>query len=296
MCILVVIHIYIVSYLITKKMLYVHPNLILLTLTGVMAYLLYLASGTTPHFDFESIKPMMRFILPPIIINEVIALEKDIFLSNIFPLIYFGIIQTLTFVASTFFITKTALASRYYFGIDDIIIDDRTLVIICTLLNMGDESGYQMLYTKDRRFNRFIKGTSLVNFIVSISICFVMVFDIETDPANSTGKNDFFIAKTGTLNLEDLKVAGWTFLYTGAASLGIGIVSSFMLARIPILRKSVLSEILFFFFVVYMTSIVGFLSTDEDYISEELILVFFGIFSSHYTRYNLSLEAGSRMR
>jgi hypothetical protein len=53
---------------------------------------------------------------------------------------------------------------------------------------------------------------------------------------------------------------------------------------------------LFIFFSTYLLACIGFFNQSWDYSSEELSVLFFGIFSSHYTRYNLSIKSARRLR
>lgn len=76
----------------------------------------------------------------------------------------------------------------------------------------------------------------------------------------------------------------------------VGGLLSFILAKVDSIRVTAVSEIMFIIFGVYLLSSVAFLEGKYDYVSEEVSVLVFGIFSSHFTRYNLTLGSAGKLR
>lgn len=149
---------------------------------------------------------------------------------------------------------------------------------------MKDDSGFKMIHTKNRKFNSFLKGKAMINFIISCTIGFSITKDTEA-------------MKTGNINFtKDLGILGISLGSTIAFSLILGVISSFMMAQFSSIRENPINEILYIIFFTYLVAAIGFFDNEWDYNSEELAVIFFGIFSSHYLRYNLRLESASRLR
>lgn len=137
---------------------------------------------------------------------------------------------------------------------------------------------------KNERFNTFLKGRAMINFVISCTIGFAL------------NKNSSHL-KSGLLYpMDDIQTTGLVLVFSLFFALVFGIITGFIFARVDAIRNTPISEILFIFFSTYLVACIGFFNQSWDYTSEELSVIFFGIFCSHYTRYNLSIKSARRLR
>lgn len=152
------------------------------------------------------------------------------------------------------------------------------------MVNMQDDSGFKMIFMKNDKFNTFLKGRAMINFVISCTIG----FGLNKDAAHL--KSGIFYLK------DDFRTCAWVLGWSLGFALLFGILSGFIFARVKSIRSTPISEILFIFFSTYLLACIGFFNHSWDYVSEELAVLFFGIFCSHYTRYNLSIKSARRLR
>jgi hypothetical protein len=141
-----------------------------------------------------------------------------------------------------------------------------------------------MTFMKNDRFNTFVKGRAMINFVITCTIGFAL------------NKNSAHLKNGGFFLKDDLLACGAVLMYSLAFAILFGIISGFIFARVESIRSTPISEILFIFFSTYLLACIGFFNQSWDYTSEELSVLFFGIFCSHYTRYNLSIKSARRLR
>lgn len=157
-------------------------------------------------------------------------------------------------------------------------------LLLSMLVNMQDDSGYKLIDTNNKNFDAFSKGTSMINLIMSVSIGFSIT-------------KDYNAMHSGHVNIPmELGMLGITIGSSLVLSLMFGVITSFLFANCSSIRQSSINEILYILFCTYLIAAIGFFDETWDFNSEELVVIFFGIFSSHYTRYNLRLESASRLR
>jgi hypothetical protein len=82
MCVVVLIHLYIVQYLIWKKALYVHPNIVMVILTALISLALHYMGRKESDLLDKSIFPYLRFILPGLLITDSISIYKKSIMSK----------------------------------------------------------------------------------------------------------------------------------------------------------------------------------------------------------------------
>ena len=123
----------------------------------------------------------------------------------------------------------------------------REIDLLSLMLNMPDDSGCSMLNPKNNTFNHFLKGKMMTSFALSCLIGFSITKDKRANV-------------TGVVNIGKI---GWTIGMTVGSTLifsyGLGILFSFILARISSIRKAPINEILFMFFTLYLIASLGFL-------------------------------------
>lgn len=158
----------------------------------------------------------------------------------------------------------------------------RDLFEMCLLLNMSDE-GFKMIETKTPKFNTFNKGVNMVNTIFT----FVVGFAINKDTED--------LAERATL-LADITTSSLVLACSVFFAFLLGFLISLTLAKVDAIRSTAVSEIMFIIFGTYLLSSIAFLDHKWDFVSEEVSVLVFGIFCSHFTRYNLSDQSASRLR
>jgi hypothetical protein len=88
MCLVVLIHLYIVQYLIWKKALYIHPNIVMVILTAVMSFALHFMGAKDNDMLDKNIFPYLRFILPGLLITDSISIYKKSIMSKFRTLVW----------------------------------------------------------------------------------------------------------------------------------------------------------------------------------------------------------------
>jgi hypothetical protein len=100
MCLVVLIHLYIVQYLIWKKVsplkptlnlkkaLYIHPNIVMVILTSVISLILHYFGKKDSDLLDKSIFPYLRFILPGLLITDSISIYKKSIMSKFRTLLW----------------------------------------------------------------------------------------------------------------------------------------------------------------------------------------------------------------
>lgn len=147
---------------------------------------------------------------------------------------------------------------------------------------MSDE-GFKLIETRTPKFNTFNKGVNLMN----VTFTFVVGFAINKDTQE--------LADTVTL-LTDISTSLLVLVCSAFFAILIGFILSLLIAKIDAIRSTAVSEIMFIIFGTYLLSSIAFLDHKWDFVSEEVATLFFGVFCSHYTRYNLTNESASRLR
>jgi len=158
----------------------------------------------------------------------------------------------------------------------------RDLFEMCLLLNMSDE-GFKMIDSKMPKFNTFNKGVNLVNIVFT----FVVGFTINKDTQEF--KENISIWK-------DITTGSLVLVCSTFFAILMGFFVSLILARVKSIRSTAVSEIMFIIFSTYLISSVAFLDHKWDFVSEEVSVLIFGIFCSHFTRYNMTNQSASRLR
>lgn len=161
-------------------------------------------------------------------------------------------------------------------------VQKRDLFQLCLLLNMSDE-GFKMIETKDPQFNTFNKGVNLMNTMFTFIIGF------------ATEKNSTDFKDQVSLGL-DIRTSFLVLACSTLFALLIGAFMSLLLSKVAAIRQTAVSEIMFMIFGTYLLSSIAFLDHKWDFVSEELSVLIFGVFCSHFTRYNLSFQSASRLR
>jgi hypothetical protein len=175
----------------------------------------------------------------------------------------------------------TFAALRYVHPFFTLHLNQREALILATLVNMQDDSGFKMVHTNNKKFDAFMKGKAMINFIFSCLVCFSLLKD-----------HDSKVLHFG----HDMGLIGLTFGSSLLFSLVIGVICCFVFAKVSSIRESAINEVLYIFFTTYLVASLGFFDQSWDFTSEELAVIFYGIFCSHYTRYNLSTQSASRLR
>ena len=111
---------------------------------------------------------------------------------------------------------------------------------------MQDDSGFKMIFMKNDRFNTFLKGRAMINFVISCTIGFAL------------NKNAAHL-KSGIFHvLDDLQTSGLVLVYSLFFAIVFGIISGFIFARVDSIRSTPINEILFIFFSTYLLACIGF--------------------------------------
>lgn len=178
----------------------------------------------------------------------------------------------------------TFIGIRYIHPFFSLKLRDTEILLVSMLVNMQDDSGFKLVQTRNKKFNAFLRGKAMINFIISMTIGFSI-------------NKDHHAMETGHISIgKDLMIFGLTFCSSLTFSFILGIIISFMFANFSSIRQNRSNEILYLLFSTYLIAAIGFFDKTWDYNSEELAVIFFGIFCSHYARYNLRLESASRLR
>ena len=180
-------------------------------------------------------------------------------------------------VAASYFVVTT------FFGISHFEIPNRRdLFEMCILLNMSDE-GFKMIDGKIPQFNTFNKGTNFINTLFT----YFIGFSIE--------KNSVDLKYQVSL-LTDIQTSTLVLVCSALFAFIVGILISLLLSKVESIRSTSVSEIMFIIFGTYLLSSIAFLNHKWDYVSEEVSVLIFGIFCSHFTRYNMSFQSAGRFR
>jgi len=268
---------------VNQQKLYVHPNLLILTITIGISFLKFFTSGKELRTtELSQVNLYLRLFLPGLILNECLSMEKHMFLENLFPLLYFGVLFSLCNIAGYLGIIL-GLQHFDLIPIEGGHLGQRTALIFSIMMNITDESGFKMLLTKDKKFNQNLKGNALINLIITMWIGYTTAFNIDKFHSEDFAWMDLLIGLS-------------VLIVSIAIGYILGTLTSLAFANISFLRRNVITEILFFFMCLYLSSFISFIEIGFDIIAEELVLVIFGFVASHYIRYNLSLESGERLR
>ena len=149
-------------------------------------------------------------------------------------------------------------------------------------MNLSDE-GFKMIETDTPKFNTFNQGVNVVNVLFTFVVGFAINKDTEELGVNATFVSDII---TSFLVLACSTIFAFV----------LGFVISLCLAKVDALRSTAVSEIMFVVFGTYLLSSIAFLDHKWDYVSEEVAVLIFGIFCSHFTRYNFTNQSASRFR
>ena len=85
-CMVAVVHIFVNQLLISKKQ-KIHPNLIMLVITGVVSIFEYNVYKDSQDLLTKGILPFLRFIIPCIVLNDTVTSGKKAFFKKPLPLL-----------------------------------------------------------------------------------------------------------------------------------------------------------------------------------------------------------------
>ena len=225
---------------------------------------------------------MQRFAVACIILNECLSLGKQMFVRNIASIFYFGFIFNFLNLVCVFLVLWACVEFNVIVEMNPSEYGTRSLMVVASLISLIDPFGFKMTFTRNRKFNDLIKGVCLSSLFINCWIGYTMVCNEKI-----TGEHDSIIV-FDVVNL---------FIVLGlslAVSQILGTLSSLIMSQLAVVRVTVISEILFFFFCLYLVSFVGYVKFFH-LISQETMLLLYCLFTSQFTRYNLTQAAGERL-
>ena len=150
---------------------------------------------------------------------------------------------------------------------------------------MQDVSGYKMYNMKSKSFSRFMKGKALANVTLTFVLCF------------SLNKVEGLILKNQKVTIvDDFFTIFMTVVSSFASAVVCGVIVCFFLSKIKSLRRNHINSMLYMLFSAYLVANIGFYDQVYDFNCGELIVLWYGKFSSRYTIYNFTKQAAMRFR
>ena len=160
----------------------------------------------------------------------------------------------------------------------------RTILIMASVVNFSDEGSFKLVmgYLKNKDYASIFRGRNVADTV----LIFLIGFSLTHYTTLTTSEISNFDAFLPMIVLGCTLIAGLLF----------GFVISLILKFISSLRSSIILQILFFIFSTYLVCLFGFLDGKYDYVSEELITVFFGMISNTFIKYNFSKGASGKLK
>lgn len=273
---------------------WVHPDIVMLIITLILGFASYYL------FDFKNLdllgstsyrERLINCLLPLILLGDIISFFKDTFRQNLAEIFYYGMTNSLADSFGTYFLLKFVFSFPVfqYAGYTYLNfrkeLPNRTLMIMAFLLNFNDESSFKTVMTakKSRKYASRLRGRALINLILISVLGFSL--------------SDFRSLESMDLNLlTDSKIIFFVITSTLIASSFAGILSSLTFKVFDSLRSSTILQILYFVFTAYLACLLGFLNGPRDYVSEELLIIFYGLFTNNYLKYNFSRQAAGKLK
>ena len=245
-----------------------------------IGYLLY--KGTPYWKPINLPEYMQRFAVACIILNECLSLGKQMFIRNIASIFFLGFLFNLVNLIGVFVVLWACVGYKVIPEMNPSEYGTRSIMVVACLASLIDPFGFKMTFTRNRKFNDLIKGICLSSLFINCWIGYTMV-------CNEKISGDY-----DNITVYDLANLFIVLGLSLAVSQLLGALSSLIMAQLSVVRVTVVSEILFFFFGLYLVSFVGYVKFFH-LISQETMLLLYCLFTSQFTRYNLSQAAGERL-
>lgn len=263
-------------------MLVVHPDSIMLIVSlvgGIAAALIFSVDLSKSSDLADGVRLLIIFLLPSLILGETMSMDRGFFVRKLWANIVYsfvGVIGNAIGLALIFYWVGLQTWGHYNEW------NSLTLSTLGIILTMSDDTGYKMILTlvKDKELYTLTRERFLTNFIMAI--CFLYMLSEKLNPMVLT-------LDTNTYIIEGFLVV----VISGTLGLAIGFLTTLIQKNFSAIRNNVVAEIMFMFCIIYLCTFVG--AVNSFFLSEDIILVFFGIFSCAYSRYNFTLESAERM-
>lgn len=262
-------------------MLVVHPDSIMLgvSLLGGLGAVLLGKDLTSNSSLSEGIDLLIVFLLPSLILAETMSMDKGFFIGKFWTNLFYSVICVV--------VNVIGLALIFYYvggqgwGVYDSF-NTTTLLTLGIMLTFNDDTGYKMILTlvKDRDLYFLTRERFLANFTMALG--FLYMFSSTLNPVVLTWDTNTYIIK-GIL----------VFVISGTLGVAIGFLTTLLQKNIDSIRSNVIAEIMFVFCIIYLAAFLG--AVKSFYLSEDIILAWFGLFTCAYARYNFTLESAERM-
>ncbi len=216
------------------------------------------------------------FLLPPMILSDIISIYEKNLLMRFTPNLFFGFISSLLGIASTHL---GFLIAANYGILDSTEYSWQIMLAMSCFINLSSDWGYRLVKTipSENELYKVIRERFIINFIIVSGLVYSMR-DENSFPTSNVWKIGY---KTSIM-----------FIISIAVGIFLGVAFTLIQTRSTSLRKNPMLDMQFIVCFVFTSHFIVQLET--DYLADEVPIIFLGLVLAGYSKYNMTPAAVRR--
>lgn len=278
-CAVIYFHIFLVSKLIQKKLVYFNPDILIMisgAIIGVILLKVFKINLNDNPATASTYSAINIFLLPPMILSDIVSIYEKNLLHRFKPNFFFGFISTILNVAATF--SSFLIADSYGILGTDHKYKWQVMLSMSCFFNMTGDTGYRLLKNlQEVELYKIIRERFIINFLIVIGI----VYTLRDESTVATEDTYMVLLRSSTM-------------YITSIILGCFLGATFTLIqnRSGSLRQNPMLDMQFVLCFVFTGHFIVQLET--DYICDEIPVVFLGLLIAGFSKYNMTPDAVRR--